>query len=218
MRKWLKDSITVLFGVLLFWGVFLTGAAAQDMEKLITPPADSADAENLRVWYGIERKSRCRFTLEIKDLARNKVRNMLNRTLGPGYYNFYWDKKDDSGRYVEPGTYLYKITDCGKIKYGNLKVEYKPWERTSAFVQDTLSDNVKVNFELMEDSARVSLRIYNGSEKLMAEPIVDSLMNRGRYAYTWQPDKKISPGYYYFRLQMDDYTRELKILYKRYLK
>ncbi|MBN1211670.1 MAG: hypothetical protein JXA92_03755 [candidate division Zixibacteria bacterium] len=188
------------------------------MEKLITPPADSADAENLRVWYGVERRNRCRFNLEIYDLAHHKVRDMLDQSLGPGYYNFYWDKRDDSNRYVEPGTYLYKITDCGKIKYGNLKVEYKPWERTSAFVQDTLSDSVKVIFELLEDSARVSLRIYNGVEKLMGEPVVDSLMNRGRYTYTWRPDKKTSPGYYYFRLYLGDYTRELKILYKSYLK
>lgn len=195
------------------WCQGLAGLNAQDLKALQTPPADSADAENLRIWYSIERKSYCQFTLEIYTLSQKKIRQLLNQPLNAGYYNFYWDKKDDSGRYVVPGTYLYKLVDCSKIKYGNLKVAYRKGENTSSFYPDSTGENFKVGFELLEDSARVSLRIYNNVEVLKEEPIVDSLMFGGRYSYTWHPEEKINPGIYIFRLQVDDYSRDLKFSY-----
>lgn len=196
-----------------FWCQGLAGLNAQALKALQTPPADSADAENLRIWYNIERKSYCQFALEIYTLSQKKIRQLLNQPLNAGYYNFYWDKKDDSGRYVEPGTYLYKLVDCSKIKYGNLKVAYRKGENTSSFYPDSSGGNFKVGFELLDDSARVSLRIYNNVEVLKEEPIVDSLMYRGRYSYTWRPEEKISPGIYIFRLQVDEYSRDLEFSY-----
>ena len=90
----------------------------------MTPPADSADRENLRIWVPIERGSRCRLTVDILDCNNQVVRHLVNLLAGPGYHNFYWDKKDDSGVFVESGTYKYQIDDCGIKKRGQIKVAY----------------------------------------------------------------------------------------------
>ena len=198
-------SLAIIFTFLFY------DLKAQNLKDITEPPADSADAENLRIWYSIERPSRCRMDISITDMKRTPVRTLLDQPMGKGYYNFYWDKKDDSGRYVEPGRYFYKIDDCGKIKYGNLIVEYKKWENTSFIFQDTLSDSVRFNFGFLEDSARVTLEVFKGYKTPLGSPIVDSLMNRGEYSFTWRPDENVKPGWYTFKWHVDDYVREFKV-------
>jgi len=210
-----KKTIIIFLSIGIIFTFLFYDLQAQNLSEITNLPADSADAENLRIWYSIERPSRCRMNISITDMARTPVRTLLDRPLGKGIYNFYWDKKDDSGRYVEPGRYLYKIDYCGKIKYGNLLVEYKKWENTSFFYQDTLSDSVRFNFGFLEDSARVTLEIFKGFKTFLESPIVDSLMNRGEYSYVWRPDKDTRPGWYIFRWYVDDYLREFKVKYNK---
>ncbi|MFZ5979102.1 MAG: hypothetical protein ACOYVF_00585, partial [Candidatus Zixiibacteriota bacterium] len=127
----------------------------------------------------------------------------------------YWDKKDDSGRFVPAGRYLYIVDDCGKIKYGNLTVNYKPWENTSIIVPDTLGDSISFRLELLEDSARVTLEVFEGYKTFLANPMTDSLMNRGKYVYIWKPDKNVRPGLYSFKWTVGDYVREFKVTFKK---
>ncbi len=100
-------------------------AAGQTLKEIMTPPADSADRENLRIWVPVERGSRCRLTVDILDDSNKVVRHLVNLLAGRGYHNFYWDKKDDSGWFVDSGTYRYQIDDCGDKKSGQIKVAYR---------------------------------------------------------------------------------------------
>jgi hypothetical protein len=47
--------------------------------------------------------------LEIYDFAGRKVMEVLNKTLMPGEFTFYWNSRDQSNRDVNPGTYIYQL-------------------------------------------------------------------------------------------------------------
>ena len=96
----------------------------QTLKEIMTPPDDSADRENLRIWVPIERGSRCRLTVDILDKNDQVIRHLVDFLAGPGYYNFYWDKKDDSGVFADSGNYRYLINDCGKEKRRQIRVTY----------------------------------------------------------------------------------------------
>jgi len=47
--------------------------------------------------------------LEIYDFSGRKVMELLNKTLLPGDFTFYWNSRDKSNRDVNPGTYIYQL-------------------------------------------------------------------------------------------------------------
>ena len=116
-------KILLIISVVLLT-TFNPAAAGQTLKEIMTPPADSADRENLRIWLPIERRSKCRLTVDIMDDSNHVVRHLVNYLAGRGYHNFYWDKKNDSGTFVDSGTYRYRIDDCGNKKRGQVKVVY----------------------------------------------------------------------------------------------
>ncbi len=117
-------KILLIVAVVLL-STFNPAAAGQTLKEIMTPPADSADRENLRIWVPVERGSRCRLTVDILDCNNQVVRHLVDLLAGRGYHNFYWDKKDDSGFFVDSGTYRYQIDDCGDKKSGQIKVAYR---------------------------------------------------------------------------------------------
>ena len=98
--------------------------AGQTLKEIMTAPADSADRENLRIWVPVERRSKCKLTVDILDNDNQVIRHLVDILAGPGYYNFYWDKKTDSGAFVDSGAYRSQIDDCGKKKREQLQVSY----------------------------------------------------------------------------------------------
>ncbi|MCK4460769.1 MAG: hypothetical protein KAW46_03140, partial [candidate division Zixibacteria bacterium] len=67
----------------------------QSFGEITTPPFDTVDAERVRIWLPIERGGRCRVRINILDSLNHVVRRLVDRPLTSGYYNFYWNKKDN---------------------------------------------------------------------------------------------------------------------------
>jgi len=116
-------KILLIISVVLL-STFNTAFAGQTLKEIMTPPADSADREKLRIWVPVERRSKCRLTVDILGDSNQVIRHLVDFLAWPGYHNFYWDKKDDSGAFVESATYRYQIDDCGNKKRGQIKVAY----------------------------------------------------------------------------------------------
>ncbi len=187
----------------------------QALTDLITPPDDPEEAERVRIWLPAERVSRCRVTIELVDDRGRVVRHLLDLPLPSGYYNFYWDKKDDSGHFVEPGTYRYCLNDCGRRNYGVVKARFKKWETRSHLYLVDGPQSATVGFELTEDSALVSISVFNRRGRLVDTPVIDSLMNKGRYVYEWAPRSGGYRGRYVLRLTVGDFTHALDIFLPR---
>jgi hypothetical protein len=53
--------------------------------------------------------------LRIYDLAGRRVRNVLDRPMGPGRHQVIWDGRDDSGRQAAHGIYLLRL-EAGELR------------------------------------------------------------------------------------------------------
>ena len=213
MTRSLISTILQVVALLLlgFWAA-LSGQTS--FEDVTTPPADSAEAERVRIWLPLERQGRCRVTIDILGDSNRVIRHLVDRLMPGGYHNFYWDKKDDSGRYVKPGRYLYFVNNCGKKSYGEVFAEFKKWELASRVYPPQESWSSAIEFELLKDSAGVSIRVFNRRGKLVDEPIVDSLMYRGRYEFKWKPGERVPRGFYTLKLTIGDFTHRVNIGYQ----
>lgn len=189
--------------------------SAQSFGELTTPPADTSDAKNLRIWLGLERLLVAQVKVEILSMQYETIRTLVDTSLVRGYYNFYWDKRDDSGNFVPEGKYVYRRQYGGDIKYGNLTVNYHPIGNKGILNADTLSKWPKVEFEIPEDSTLVSLKIADTNMEIIARPFQDSLYTKGKHEYICKPDKSVEPGSFYFIFEFDDVKDIVKVSYKR---
>ena len=187
----------------------------QSRADMTTPSADSAEAERVRIWLPIERQSRCRVTIDILNDSNRVIRHLVDRLMSHGYYNFYWDKKDDSGRFVKTGEYAYLVNDCGQKSYGQVAAKFKKWEVASRVYPPEETWSSKIRFELLEDSALVSIHLYNRRDRLVDSPVVDSLMNKGKYEFEWTPPETVTRGIYTLKLTIGDFTHSVEIRYRR---
>lgn len=177
----------------------------QSMAELSTPPADTVDAERVRIWLPLERSGRCRVKINILDSLNRSVRLLLDRVLSGGYYNFYWNKKDNYGQFVRPGHYKYKVDDCGDRSFGDLEVLIHPWELASRVIRsDSVLDKVWLTLEA--DSGLVSITILNRRDRFIVQPMVDSLMAPGRHELQWIPTKSGYTGVYLMQVNVGGYT------------
>jgi len=208
--------IAVAFAFTILSAGFSPAATSErSFEGLTTPPADSAEAERVRIWLPIERQSRCRVTIDILNDSNRVIRHLVDRLMSPGYYNYYWDKMDDSGRFVEPGKYVYVVNDCGRKSYGEVTARFKKWEAASRLLPPQDRWSKKIGFELLEDSATVTIRIFDHRGKLVDEPVVDSLMNKGEYEFEWGPALDVPRGLYTLQLIIGDFMYSVFIGYRR---
>jgi hypothetical protein len=200
--------------VFLLAAFSITHSGRQSRPDMTMPPADSAEAERVRIWLPIERHSRCQVTINILNDSSRVIRHLVDRPMSRGYYNFYWDKKDDSGKFVKPGEYAYVVKDCGRKSYGQVAAEFKKWEAASHVYPPEEIWSTNIGFELLEDSALVSIHIYNRRHRLVDSPVVDSLMNRGKYEFKWLPAENIPRGFYTLELSIGDFTHIVEIGYR----
>ncbi|MEA3296391.1 MAG: hypothetical protein U9R56_00830 [candidate division Zixibacteria bacterium] len=193
-----------------------TGSTMGEYKKLKIPPEDSAEAERVRIWVPLERQSIRRVRINILNDSNRVIRHLIDKPLPYGYFNYYWDKMDDSGQFVQPGEYKYIIDDLGERRYGHVTAEFKIWENSFTLYPMGEKGDAKVGFELLRDSSQVSIAIINRHKIVIDKPINDSLMNRGKYEYEWEPPRPGYYGKYELRLTVGDFVLTTDI--RRFLK
>ncbi len=207
-RRCLIKVIAVTIGLLVCSGVFADELSyqyrGQSYKNLTTPPRDSVDAENVRVWLPLERPNRCRVIVNIVDFRGRLVRRLFEDVVDGGYYNFYWDKRDDSGRFVPEGDYFYDMKDCRRQDRWPLTVKYRPFEQYCLFYPPDDGESPHIRWEVTQDSIPISLEILRSNEKLFFAEFTDSLMMRGAYEYLWVPDSTLKPGIFFLRLTVGE--------------
>jgi flagellar hook assembly protein FlgD len=205
----------VISVVLIFAAASTQVNGGQTLKEKMTAPRDSVERENVRIWVSVERPNPCRLTVNILDSNHNVIRHMIDFPAPGGYHNFYWNKKDDSDRFVAPGVYNVEIDDCGNKKTARVKAEYKKWERESRveFEKDTSG----FVLELMEDSADVRVEWFNIKLKLLARLYLEDEMKKGTYYFNWTGDhdgKKIvlvpqfRHGFYIQQVKVGEFIHE----------
>ena len=178
------------------------------LRTLMMVPPDTAEAQRVRIWIPIEHSASCKVTVGIVDSTGRPVRDIFEHTLAPGYYNLYWDKKDDSGAYVDSGTYTAVINDlCADERRETLTALYAPGELSAIIPAPSLAVSDSLKFRILVDSARVTCDILNRQNRLQQRAMSDSLFSRGNHVFTWQKDMPVSPGLYTARITIDGYTR-----------
>ncbi len=210
----LRAAILVVLAVGFLVGISVGGVLADSNDAwtaMTTPPDDSLEASNVRIWLPVERGSSCRVGINIHNDSGQVVRHLLNKPLRKGYYNFYWDKKDDSGQVVGEGVYGYVADLCGLERTGELTVSYKPGERQCILYPESDSLMGIVEFDLLEDSSVVSISICFMSGKEVYSPVIDSIMNAGRHVFRWQPKTRVIPTLYRFELTLKDFVHKTEI-------
>ncbi len=200
----------------VIWAGSVEGATGTgDWVALTTPPADTLEAERVRIWVPIVRQSRCRVTIDILDDSSRVVRRLLNRLLGGGYYNFYWDKKDDAGGWVPEGQYTYVVTDdCGPDRDGHLTAWYREWERESRVIRPGDKWSPSFELELLRDSALVSVLIFNRRGHPVDSLVVDSLMSAGQHRFNWRPAGFFPRGLYTAEVRVGDFIHVVEFGYR----
>ena len=179
----------------------------------MAPPSDSAEAERVRIWVPIYRQSRCRLTIDILDDSDKVVRRLVDRLMGRGFHNFYWDKKDDTGAFVPPGVYKYVIKDCGHKKYGQVTAAYKEWERLSRVVPPVRPGSARFGLKLERDSAPVTILVLNRRGVVVDSAVVDSRMAAGSHEWEWRPGRRLPRGNYKAEIRVGDYAHEVQCFY-----
>lgn len=203
-----------MLSIMLLMPVLAWAQPAGD-RLLTTPPLDTADAERIRIWVPVERSSKCRMDVDIYDDSGKVIRQLVDDLFGRGYYNFWWDKKDDSGNWVDEGIYAYVVNSCGIRRDGNLQIAYVKGERTSRLIPQERPVNNTIDFELTEDSLRLTIDITNFLDEPIDRPIVDSIMTAGVHSFNWQPGSQIMPGRYKVRMKIGEFEYQTVLFARR---
>jgi hypothetical protein len=204
-----------LLAVLTVAGGVLGQAHMQTLLELQTAPQDTIDAQNVRIWLPVERQNRCLLKIEIVNDSDRVIRHLVSRMMTQGYYNYYWNKRDDSGKLVDSGVYTYRVTDCGQRREGKLTVQYREWERKVVAEIEKQRSGELLRLNLLDDSARVTIEMFDYHWQPVDVPMKDSLMNAGKYRFEWQPADTVLAGRYHLRLTVNDYTHDLKLTYRK---
>ncbi len=54
-------------------------------------------------------------SLTIYDVTGKRIKNLINKETEAGYYSIVWDGKDERGKSVESGVYIYKLTSANNF-------------------------------------------------------------------------------------------------------
>ena len=193
--------LLIISAVLL--STFNPAAASQTLKEIMTPPADSADRENLRIWVPVERRSKCRLTVDILGDRNQIIRHLVKFLAGPGYYNFYLDKKTDSGTFVESNNYGYEIKDCTTHKRGQLKVAY------SGIVIEVKSAFGYFGKEVFADSANLKIEYFSALDSLI-DTVVDTTLKTGFHKLRLSGPDREDPESYFQQIRIDGKIVERK--------
>ncbi|HOP07943.1 MAG TPA: FlgD immunoglobulin-like domain containing protein [candidate division Zixibacteria bacterium] len=196
--------IAAIFGLVGFLLGLPPVFAGERELTILEEPLDPDEADRVRIWFPVEHNQNCRVTVEIVDDSGVVIRRLFDELLRRGYYNLYWDKRDDSGRVAPAGEYLYRIDDCGSTRTGKVEARYSFWElHSSVSKSDSLPENELI-LVTDTDSAVVSFEIRTRRGSVLDRPIEDSLFSQGRHAISWTPPKRGYGGWFEYRLTVGD--------------
>ena len=207
-----KISLFIM-GVLFALGLTTGSSSAQTLRGLSTPPPDSAEAERVRIWIPVERDSKCRVVVDILNDSNRVVRHLLDYNPSRGYYNFYWDKRDDNGNLVPAGTYKSRVNNCGKVRIRPIYAQYSRWEKAVDIYPADSTRPFLIRLKLLEDSARVSARVYTRGDRQLDSIMVDSLLTKGVHDIEWHAKYTVARGNYVIKLWVGDYVYVREITY-----
>ena len=139
--------------------------------------------------------------------------SQFRQLLGKGYYNFYWDKRDDRGRHVPEGPYSYRLEDCSRDSSWPLTVVYKEGEKDCLFFRPIDRATPQFGYEIIGDSVVATLEILRNNRKPYKTIFADSLMAIGQYRYEWAPDSTDLEGWYIIRMTAGslEYSSKFKV-------
>ena len=178
-------------------------------------PVDTSDIDNVRIWFSPSNQGSCRFKIWIADSSMAMTRHVIDKMLSHGYYNLYWDKRDDSGRLVPPGKYRYFVrSECGHDTQGKLIVTYKKWERALHFSVDSSSDTAAVFLQVDSARTKVSLRVTTLDSTQVGTLCRDSVFRIGTHRLVWMPKEQLARGEYIVWLNAGDYVTERRVKLK----
>lgn len=214
MKQSTRIAITVA-PILLAFGLFAGSLSAQTLSGLQLRPSDTAEAERVRIWIPVERRGRCRVSVEIRDASGKVIRHLFNALLGAGYYNFYWDKRDDSGYRVDPGKYAFFVDNCGDKRMGTVEARYSQWEKSVRLEPYDPDDPFRLGVTVTADSVPASMYILDRRDRVRDSVFVDSVFSAGTYEWRFDPTgNRIDRGNYQIKIVVGDwhYRREVTYL------
>ncbi len=189
-------------------------ARSQTVEGLQLRPSDSAEADRLRVWAAAENTQNCRMKIVIYDDSNRVVRNLIEFLASPGYYNFYWDKRDDSGARVPSGKYRAKVDYCLKVDYENLTVQYSAWEKQSELLPMDSAHPFSVGLKLDGGATPIVAELLDLKGRPVDVMVKDTIVGEGTHWFTYQPPIPHKRGNYMIRVKAGDaeFRREVSYL------
>ena len=196
------QRILILTCTALLLAASSAAAAGRD---LTSPPSDTAEARRVRIWLSVQQPTtRTRALLTIRNDSNRVVRTLIDGLQSNGYFNYYWDKRDDSGLWVPPGSYHYDMSIAGSHQYGELEAVYLPGERECSVAPKEGSFPQSISFTLSRDSLPVTIRIRDFADRVLATPVYDSLFSAGEHRYDWKPGPGVLHGQYRLELKVGE--------------
>ncbi len=194
--------------------ILVQSALAASFYELKAIPYDSANAANMKIWFPVK-ATQCQVSIRILDKNNKHVRQLIKQVVKNGYYNIYWDKKDDSGKFVEEGNYKTAIISCDYKRLEPISVHYADGEKAVLLSAGDDSRNPSLQLSLLQDSLHVSLDIVNNRMNHTATIFKDSLFVGEKHSITWVPKTIIPTGKYYYKLKVNDFEYLIPFTYKK---
>jgi len=200
-----------LFLIYLLLIQSVSGATFKELQEI---PHDSTNFKEMRIWIPVESHS-CKVKVKILDSQMNQVRHLVDKIVKNGYYNIYWDKKDDSGNFVTEGTYKVSIISCTFKRVEDIVVQYQKGENAVVFTTNNDFKNPTLELKLLYDSLYISLDILNIKKGLTDSLFADSLFVVDSVSITWDADSLIRSGRYFYRLKVNEFEHLIPFRYKK---
>ena len=183
-------------------------------EELQVIPFDTLNAQSMKIWFPVK-PDKCKVKLSILDSHNKPIRVLLLETLLHGYYNIYWDKKDDSGKFVPAGNYKVATLSCDYKRLEPITVQYTDGEDMMyASIGDDVHNPV-IHLNSLADSLLITIEIINSALNPTTTLVQDSIVSRTKFDIPWNPPTEIPSGNYYFKLTVNDFTQLIPFKYKK---
>ena len=204
--------LAIIFTSAAISPVLSAGDFRSNWERLSHPPFDSVQARDTRIWFGLHHEGRCRVRVQVLDTAQNVVRQVTDTMLTRGYFNLYWDKRDDSGSYVVRGLYFYRaVSGCAPEAKGKLWASYRPFERVVRMMVDTADKEAAFSVVVDTPAVRVSLDVYTIQGTLIDSLCPDTVLTSGSHRFVWQPPYGTALGFYCIRMNVEGFVVQEKV-------
>lgn len=183
-------------------------------KELQVIPYDTTNAQSMKIWFPV-RAENCDVKLSILDQNYKQVRLLIKQSIRNGYYNIYWDKKDDSGRFVQEGMYKVATISCDYKRLEPITVSYTSGENLAYITANDDIQNPSVTIQLLDDSLHLSIDVLNRVKNYNSTIVSDSLTLRGDVTFNWVPSEVTPTGNYYYKVKVNNFEQLIPFKYKK---